>query len=243
MPRRQDVTEFDLRPGRKLGSRYEVVEFLGRGWEGEVYKVVETATGIERAAKLFFPQRNPRGKALRQYAQKLNKLKHVPVIMQYHHRDTARVRRRVVEFMVSEYVDGEMLSAFLNKQPGKRFTSFEALHILYALASGVEPIHRAGEYHGDLHSDNVIIRQRGIEYEVKLLDFFDLGRPSRQKIHNDVADLVYILYELVGGKKHYRNTGPEIKGLVKGLKFTRIIEQMKTASDVRQEIENVEWSS
>lgn len=237
----RDSHHFDLNPGRKLGSRYEVLDFLGRGWEGEVYKVVELGTGIERAAKLFYPKRNPRGTALRQYARKLNKLKHVPVIMQYHHRDTAQVRGQQVEFMVSEYVDGSVLSALLQRQPGKRFTSFEALHILHALASGIEPIHRAGEYHGDLHSDNVIIRRRGIEFEVKLLDFFDLGRPTRERIRNDVADLVYLLYELIGGKRHYRNAGPEIKNIVKGLQFNRIIQRMKNAGDLRQEIENIEW--
>ncbi len=167
---------YELPPGRSLGSRYEVVEFLGCGWEGEVYKVVEVRTGIERAAKIFYPQRNPRGRALLQYARKLNKLGHVPIIIQYHHQDTARVRGRVVEFMVSEYVPGELLSAFQARQPGKRLKSFEALHVFHALASGIAPIHQAGEYHGDLHTDNVVVRLRGIGFEVKLMDFFDLGR-------------------------------------------------------------------
>ena len=46
---------FDLREGQTLGRNYYVVELLGIGWEGEVYKVEERRTGIVRAAKLFLP--------------------------------------------------------------------------------------------------------------------------------------------------------------------------------------------
>jgi len=91
---RERTSWFGLGPGGELGPHHEVVECLGRGWEGEVYRVLETATGIERAAKLFYPRRNPRGRALKRYARKLNKLRSVPAIIQYHHRGTAAIRKR-----------------------------------------------------------------------------------------------------------------------------------------------------
>jgi tRNA A-37 threonylcarbamoyl transferase component Bud32 len=233
---------YELPAGRSLGSHYEIAEFLGWGWEGEVYKVVEIRTGIERAAKIFFPQRNPRGRALLQYARKLNKLKNVQIITQYHHRDTASVRGQRVEFMVSEFVDGEMLSAFQARQPGKRFRSFEALHILHALASGIAPIHHAGEYHGDIHTDNIIIRRQGVGFQIKLIDFFDLGRPSREKIRDDVVDLAHTLHELVGGHAWYAKCGPEIKKIVCGLKRSLIVKRYPTAGALSQALENLEWS-
>ena len=40
---------------RLIARKYEVVSHLGAGWEGEVYKIRERNTKIERAAKLFFP--------------------------------------------------------------------------------------------------------------------------------------------------------------------------------------------
>lgn len=241
MARSTFIRKFDLEPGRTLGSRYEVAGFLGEGWEGEVYKVVENRTGIERAAKIFYPQRNPRGRALLRYARKLNKLKGNPVIIQYHHQDTARVHGQKVEFMVSEYVSGEMLSAFIQRQPGSRFRAFEALHILYALADGIAPIHYTGEYHGDIHSDNVIIKRRGIGFSIKLLDFFDLGRPSREKIADDVVDLAAILYELIGGKAHYARCGPEIKRIVCGQKRSLITKRYPSAGILRQALNNLAW--
>ena len=51
------ISSFDFQPGRSLAKKYEVLSKLGQGWEGEVYLLRETSTGIERAAKFFFPQR------------------------------------------------------------------------------------------------------------------------------------------------------------------------------------------
>ena len=36
---------FNLLPGQMLGNHYRIIEFLGSGWEGEVYKVEEKQTG------------------------------------------------------------------------------------------------------------------------------------------------------------------------------------------------------
>jgi len=241
MARSRDTDGYDLPPGRVLAGKYEVLTLLGKGWEGEVYEVREVRTGIERAAKIFFHERNPRGRALLRYAHKLNKLKACPVVIQYHHHDTAWVRGRKVEFVVSDYVEGEMLSTFIAQQPGKRLRSFEALHVLHALALGVEPIHHMGEYHGDIHSDNIIIRRSGVGFDVKLLDFFDLGAPTREKIQTDVFDLVYTLYEMVGGSERYAKAGPEIRQIVKGLKQSLIRRRFRTAGELRQGLENLRW--
>ena len=61
------VHSFNFQPGRVLAKKYEVIGKLGEGWEGEVYLVREQLTNIERAAKFFFPQRNPNNKAFKFY--------------------------------------------------------------------------------------------------------------------------------------------------------------------------------
>ena len=60
--RSRKIHGFDLKPGRRIAGKYEVVSRLGSGYEGEVYQIVETTTGIECAAKLFFPERNRKNK-------------------------------------------------------------------------------------------------------------------------------------------------------------------------------------
>ena len=42
------INAFDLAPGRVLVRKYEVLEHLGTGWESEVYRVREIATGVEQ---------------------------------------------------------------------------------------------------------------------------------------------------------------------------------------------------
>jgi tRNA A-37 threonylcarbamoyl transferase component Bud32 len=235
------ATSFDLRSGVTLGRNYYVVEFLGSGWEGEVYKVEERRTGIPRAAKIFYDTSRFRGKQLQRYARKLYKLRSCPIVTQYHHRDVARVGGSQVEVLVSDLVEGEMLSTLLVRQKGRKLTSFEGLHLLYALALGMEPVHHLGEYHGDIHSENILVKRRGLGFEVHLLDFFDLGRPTSEKIQEDVYDLISILYEVIGGAAGYRNAGDTVRGLIMGRKHSLIRRRFKTAGQLRLALDNLEW--
>ncbi|MDX9741077.1 MAG: protein kinase [Gammaproteobacteria bacterium] len=233
---------FDLQAGRILAGKYEVIKKLGAGWEGEVYLVREAATGIERAAKFFFPERNPRNRTAVFYAKKLHKLRHSPIVIQYHTQETVRWRSTPITFLVSEYVEGELLSEFLARQPGKRLTPFQGLHLLHALASGIESIHHMREYHGDLHTDNVVVRRFGLGYNLKLIDMFHWGPARRETIHNDVCDLVRILYDALGGQKHYARNPPEIKAICCGLKRSLILKKFRSAGQLREYLETMRWN-
>ncbi len=234
---------FQLRPGRVLARKYEVVSFLGAGWEGEVYKVRELPTGIERAAKFFFPERNPRDKNARFYAKKLHKLRHCPILIQYHAQDQIMHKGQAVTFLISDYVEGELLSRYIARQPGQRMGAFAALQLLYALADGISTIHGMGEYHGDLHTENIIVRRYGLGYDVKLLDMFHWGAATRSHIADDVCDLVRILYDAVGGAKHYAKQPPEIKTICAGLKRSLILKSFPTAGELCEHLETIEWTS
>lgn len=235
------INSFDLKPGRILARKYEVVKPLGTGWEGEVFLVREQPTNIERAAKLFYPQRNPGDSTVNFNARKLHKLRHCPIAIQYHTRETLTYKGCPITLLVSEFVEGEQLSSFLARQPGKRLSPFQALHLLHALTTGIECIHQLKEYHGDLHTDNIMIRRFGLGFDLKLLDFYHWGAPRPENIREDVIDLVKILYEAVGGLKHYRKQPPEIKAICRGLKRTLILRQFRTAGQLRQYLETLAW--
>jgi serine/threonine protein kinase len=235
------TSHFDLRPGLTLGRNYYVVEFLGSGWEGEVYKVEERRTGILRAAKIFYDHSTLRTTQLRRYTRKLHRLRGCPIITHYHHRDIVRVGGRPVEILVSDFAEGVLLSTYLNHQPRKRLVPFEALHLIQSLALGVEQIHLLGEYHGDIHTDNILVSKRGLGFEVHLIDFLDLGRSTREKIQIDVFDLLGVLYELIGGASGYSRCGQGIRSLVMGRKHSLISRRFKAAGQLRLAIENLEW--
>src|SRR3982751_2855576 len=141
MYRATKVKRFDFPPGRTVAGKYQIERPLGSGWEGEVYAIVERATGIRRAAKFYYPHRDPTGKAAITYARKLDALRHCPILMQYHHQEVAYFKRKKVTVVISELVEGQKLSEFLQNQPGGRLTAFEALHVLYTLVKGIAPIH------------------------------------------------------------------------------------------------------
>lgn len=239
--RQKAIRNFNFKPGRVLAGKYEVIAALGSGWEGEVYLVEEKDTGIERAAKFFYPQRNPNNRSLLFYAKKLHKLRNCPILIQYHTQDTVTVQRQPVKFIVSDYVEGDLLSNFIEEQPGQRLDYFQGLHLLYTLAQGIESIHHMGEYHGDLHTDNIIVQRAGLAFEVKLVDMYHWGAPTAQNIRQDVFDLVRILYDVLGGQRHYARQPQPVKSVINGLKRTLILKKFKTAGQLREYLENLSW--
>ena len=240
--RLRDLDTFGLQPGRKIARKYLVGELLGTGWEGEVYHVTEIATGIERAAKIFFPKRNIRNRAIKFYARKLDKLRDCSILIQYHTQESFRYAGTTIPFLVSEYVQGELLTELLERQPGKRLHSFEALHLLYVLAKGVEEIHRRGEYHGDLHSDNIIVNRVGLSFRVKVVDMYHWGRPTAAHLHDDILFLVRILYDAVGGSRRYAGQPSVVKELCLGLKRSLILDKFRSVRALREHLETLDWS-
>lgn len=237
------VDAFDFEPGRVLAGKYVVRSLVGKGSEGEVYKVTEIKTGVTRAAKVFYPQRNLGDRAVRYYARKLDRLRDCPIVVQYHHSEPIRFRRMNVTCLISEYVEGEMLGRMVARRRGNRLAVFEALHLLYALARGLEPIHARGEYHSDIHSDNIIVRRRGVHFEIKLVDFFNWGPPTPAKIREDMIMTINLFHEILGGRARYAQHPPEIKAICCGQRRDLISRKFPTARHLRAYLESFEWST
>ncbi len=235
------IDTFDFKEGHILAQKYEVISLLGSGWEGEVYLLKEKATGIDRAAKFFYPERNKRNKTIKFYARKLHKLRDCPALIQYHTQEIIHYGGHDISFLVSDYVEGEILLDFLKEQPQRRLDPFQALHLLHALTCAIEGVHRLNDYHGDLHPGNVIIRRRGLGFDVKLLDFFHWGSPSPTNIRDDICDVIRIFYDALGGKKRYARLPPEFKGIILGLKRSLILKKFKTITHLKNHIENLSW--
>ena len=104
------VKRFDFPPGKVVAGKYLVERVLGSGWEGEVYAITERSTGIRRAAKFYYPHRDPTGKAAIAYARKLDALRHCPILMQYHHQETTTFKKKKFVVVISELVEGAKLS-------------------------------------------------------------------------------------------------------------------------------------
>jgi serine/threonine protein kinase len=235
------ITSFNLKEGEIINGKYEIISLLGKGWEGEVYLVREIETNIERAAKFFFPHRNLKGKTSSAYAKKLHKLRNCDIIIHYYAQETYFTNDSQVTVLISEFIEGELLGDFLKTLPGKKLHPFAALHLLHSLAEGIDQVHRMKEYHGDLHTDNVMLQRFGLHFDLKVIDLYRWGSPNSQHIRDDVVELVRIFYEILGGKKAYPKLPQPMKDICCGLKRSLILKKFNTAGKLKGYIENLDW--
>ena len=236
------IESFGLVPGRIIAGRYIVKNVLGRGYEGEVYQVVEAHTSAKRAIKLFFPHRNCKFKVSSRYAQKLEKLRDCPIVMDYLSHETLMIDDQRVACLVSEYIEGKILGEFIANQKQKRLGVFPAIHLLYSIVCGVEAIHLEGEYHGDLHVDNIMIKRFGLEFDLKILDFHHWGDSKKENREEDIVKVIRIFYDILGGAKQYKKMPKSIKSIICGLKRNLILKRFRSISALRYHLEIMDWS-
>jgi hypothetical protein len=234
------ITSFNLKEGRRIGNSYVVEHRLGGGSEGEVYRIREKRTGILRAAKLFFPHCDPRGLMSGRRAQKLEALRDCPIVMQYYHTEEIRIGQIHTTAMIGEYSPGQPLQEWVDAHRGKRLRAFIALIILHRLVQGLEDVHDRGEYHADVHAENILLRQSGIDFELKLIDFYDWGKPTRPKQRNDILQAVRVLYDMIGGAERYKSAPQEVRDVCCGLRHDLILQRYPTIAALRYHLESFE---
>ncbi len=233
--------KYNLKKGFKIANKYKVIEHLGSGYEGEVYKIVEISTGIHSAAKLFFSNRNDKNKTAKNYALKLHSLRDCDIILKYYTQEQLVFNEKKITVFIYEYVDGTLLINYLKSQPKKKLSIFKAVHLLYTILEGLELIHHYGFVHGDLHEENIIVRRIGLSYELKFLDFFTATGTKKQKEFQDMIDAIKIFYNSLGGAKAYKHHPKQVKEICCGLKKTLIQKKFKSISDLKLYLENQEW--
>lgn len=236
-------TNLTFKPGHIINKKYEILEEMGVGYEGRVYRVSETQTGIERTIKFFYPERNPSNKTVKAVAKKLHRMRQSAILIQYHTQDTTTLPDGTeVTFLVSEFVEGVLLSDLIKSQPGQRLHPYQALHLLYALVKGLEKIHQLGEYHADIHTDNILVESVGLNFNLKLLDPFHwVGATKNDGQKDDITNCIEVFYECLGGKEKYASQPQIIKDICLGLKKPFILRKFKSMSKLRQYLEMLQW--
>jgi Tol biopolymer transport system component len=154
-----------LATGQRLGS-YEVLELIGAGGMGEVYRARDARLQRDVALKILPDARRLEPEALQRFereARLLASLNH-PNIATLHGIETAGD----AQALVMELVDGETLEDRLLRAPGRRLPLAEALRVARQLAEALDAAHERGVVHRDLKPANIKIRA---DETVKVLDF------------------------------------------------------------------------
>ena len=200
-------------PGTLLGGRYRIIERLGRGGMGEVYRADDLKLGQPVALKFLPPDvdRDPaRLTQLHTEVRMARQVSHPNVCRVY---DIDEVDGTT--FLSMEYVDGEDLSSLL-KRIG-RFPEDRALEIARQICAGLAAAHERDVIHRDLKPANVMLDGTG---KVRITDFglagasgeaIRAGTPaymapeqlSGQEVtaRSDIYALGLVLYELFTGQR------------------------------------------
>ena len=153
-----------LRPGSALG-RFRIVERLGEGGMGSVYRAIDPRLERDVALKVLHADADTghaedRRRQLRLEARALSRLLH-PNIATLFDLDSDDG----VDFLVLEYVPGNTLAWLLESGP---LPEARARAIALEVAEALEAAHEQGVVHRDLKPGNVILNPRG---RAKVLDF------------------------------------------------------------------------
>src|SRR5881628_1619398 len=152
----------NIAAGTRFG-RYEIRSQLGEGGMGEVYLAQDTKLDRRVALKVLPAEvaaNHDRMRRFMQEAKAASALNH-PNIITIHEIEQIDS----VNFIATEFIDGETLRQRLRKAPVKLG---EMLDVAAQIASALSAAHAAGIVHRDVKPENIMLRRDGI---VKVLDF------------------------------------------------------------------------
>jgi tetratricopeptide (TPR) repeat protein/predicted Ser/Thr protein kinase len=211
-----------LEAGDVLGGRYEILQMLGEGGMGAVYKAQDRELDRPVALKLIRPELASNPSILARFKQELllsRQVTHKNVIRIFDLGDADGVK-----FITMEFVEGRDLRALIQEK--RKFSPEEAVEIMHQVCQALEAAHSVGVIHRDLKPQNIMRDDSG---RILVMDFGlartvegdgmtqvgalvgtmeymspeqALATPLDQR--SDIFTAGLILYELLTGKMPFR---------------------------------------
>jgi eukaryotic-like serine/threonine-protein kinase len=180
--------------GESIGRRYRILELLGNGVHGTVYKVLDTRLQRLVALKVLHSALNAEARqAFLREAVTLVRLKH-PNIVQVYDADQSET----VVYQVFEYIEGRTLGQIVADT--KPLDPAYAIEIVRQVGTGLGYAHLHGVIHRDVKPSNILISNDG---RVLLADFglaIAAGAPTLTQTGTIAGTPAYMSPEQVMGK-------------------------------------------
>ena len=147
----------------KLFPQFEILEFLGQGGMGFVYKARQPRLDRLVALKILAPDPENRGRFAERFereAQALARLTHPNIVAVYEFGEAGGLY-----FLAMEFVDGVNLRKLIG---GQALKPEQALAIAPAICDALQFAHTSGIVHRDIKPENILLDKQG---RVKIADF------------------------------------------------------------------------
>ncbi len=151
------------KPISEMIGPYRILNLLGKGGMGEVYRALDTRLDRNVAIKVLPQHLTTDPAALKRFqreAKAIAALNH-PNILAIYEFDTTNS----ISFVVTELLEGETLRVRIARQP---LDEKAAVEIAIAVADALSAAHNKGVIHRDLKPENIFLTSDG---RVKILDF------------------------------------------------------------------------
>jgi len=233
--------------GTTFAGRYQIIEELGRGGMGVVYKAQDTKLKRTVALKFLPPELTHISEVKERFmreAQAAAALDHPHICTVYEFDETEEKT-----FISMAYIEGQSLKKKIESGP---FEIYKALRIAIQAAEGLQEAHKKGVVHRDIKSANIMVTEKD---QAKIMDFglarvtgttlvtmegMTMGtiaymspqqaRGERVDHRTDIWSLGVVLYEMFSGQLPFK--GEHDQAVI----YSILNEQPKPITDLRSEI-------
>jgi serine/threonine-protein kinase len=221
-----EIRPEELTRGSIFAGRYEIIEELGSGGMGKVYRAEDTKIKEDVALKVIKPEIATDKKTIDRFSNELKlarKIRHKNVCQMYHLGED-----NGTHFITMEYVPGEDLKSMIRMSG--QMSGGTAIKIAKQVCAGLAEAHKFTIVHRDLKPSNIMIDKDG---NARIMDFGIARSVSAEEItevgsiigtpeymspeqvegmeldqRSDIYSLGITLYEMVTGKLPYKGNTP-----------------------------------